>query len=163
MDCLNELRFTRQSRLESVLEVENDVMLVQVFPHLINISQFKLLSMHGKPVNVDNHTSSFAVLRICVASFTGTSRVGICTTILYRFIPCLIRHHLEVSNTASFQRTQCVPSGTFINFCCVEFGLNILYLLFVSLTLSSVDVSTNMQLCQSPFLLCLPEPSLSKR
>ena len=32
--CLNELRFTRQSRLESVLEVENDVMLVQVFPHI---------------------------------------------------------------------------------------------------------------------------------
>ena len=34
VDCLNELRFTRQSRLESVLEVENDVMLVQVFPHI---------------------------------------------------------------------------------------------------------------------------------
>ena len=34
VDCLNELRFTRQSRLESVLEVENDVMLVQVFPHV---------------------------------------------------------------------------------------------------------------------------------
>ena len=31
VDCLNELRFTRQSR---VLEVENDVMLVQVFPHI---------------------------------------------------------------------------------------------------------------------------------
>ena len=34
MDCVNELRFTRQSRLESVLEVENDVVLVQVFPHI---------------------------------------------------------------------------------------------------------------------------------
>ena len=34
VDCLNELRFTRQSRLESVLEVENDVMLVQVFQHI---------------------------------------------------------------------------------------------------------------------------------
>ena len=34
VDCLNESRFTRQSRLESVLEVENDVMLVQVFPHV---------------------------------------------------------------------------------------------------------------------------------
>ena len=34
VDCLNELRFTRQSRLESMLEVENDVMLVQVFPHV---------------------------------------------------------------------------------------------------------------------------------
>ncbi|KAI0227231.1 Carbonic anhydrase 1 [Lamellibrachia satsuma] len=34
VDSLNELRFTRQSRLESVLEVENDVMLVQVFPHV---------------------------------------------------------------------------------------------------------------------------------
>ena len=34
VDCLNELRFTRQSRLESVLEVENDVMLVPVFPHV---------------------------------------------------------------------------------------------------------------------------------
>ena len=34
MDCLSVLRFTRQSRLESVLEVENDVMLVQVFPHI---------------------------------------------------------------------------------------------------------------------------------
>ena len=31
MDCLNELR---QTRLESVLDVENDVMLVQVFPHV---------------------------------------------------------------------------------------------------------------------------------
>ena len=27
VDCLNELRFTRQSRLESVLEMENDAML----------------------------------------------------------------------------------------------------------------------------------------
>ena len=34
VDCLNELTFTRQSRLESVLEVENDVMLVQVFRHI---------------------------------------------------------------------------------------------------------------------------------
>ena len=34
VDCLNELGFTRQSRLESLLEVENDVMLVQVFPHV---------------------------------------------------------------------------------------------------------------------------------
>ena len=34
VDCLNELRFTRQSRLESVLEV--DVMLVQVLPHIKN-------------------------------------------------------------------------------------------------------------------------------
>ena len=34
VDCLNELRFTRQSRLESVLEVENDVVPVQVFPHV---------------------------------------------------------------------------------------------------------------------------------
>ena len=33
VDCLNELRFTRESPLESVLEEENDVMLVQVFPH----------------------------------------------------------------------------------------------------------------------------------
>ena len=33
VDCLNELRFTRGSPLESVLEEENDVMLVQVFPH----------------------------------------------------------------------------------------------------------------------------------
>ena len=34
VDYLNELGFTRQSRLESVLEVENDVMLVQVLPHI---------------------------------------------------------------------------------------------------------------------------------
>ena len=32
--CLNELRFSRQSRLESVLEVDNYVMFVQVFPHI---------------------------------------------------------------------------------------------------------------------------------
>ena len=40
MDCLNELRFTRQSRLESVLEVENDVVLVQVFPHVVYDDMF---------------------------------------------------------------------------------------------------------------------------
>ena len=34
VDCLNELRFTRQCRLESVLEVDNDVMLEQVRPHI---------------------------------------------------------------------------------------------------------------------------------
>ena len=34
MDCLNELGFTKQSRLECVLEVESDVMLVQVLPHI---------------------------------------------------------------------------------------------------------------------------------
>ena len=34
VDCLNELGFTRQSRLEFMLEVENDVMLVQVLPHI---------------------------------------------------------------------------------------------------------------------------------
>ena len=38
VDCLNELRFTRQSRLESELEVENDVMLVQVFHILLRMT-----------------------------------------------------------------------------------------------------------------------------
>ena len=44
VDCLNELRFTRQSRLESMLEVENDVMFVQVFPHIAEDDMFHYLT-----------------------------------------------------------------------------------------------------------------------
>ena len=35
MDCLNKLRFTRQSRLEPMVELEDDVVFVQVFPNVV--------------------------------------------------------------------------------------------------------------------------------
>ena len=34
MDCLNDVRFTRQSLLESMLEVKNDIVFVQMLQHI---------------------------------------------------------------------------------------------------------------------------------
>ena len=40
VDCLNELRFTRQSQLESVLEVENDVICLCKCFHILLYDMF---------------------------------------------------------------------------------------------------------------------------